>query len=179
MRAVLFTVKYLVKYIGLMTNKAVFFDRDDTLIKDVGYMFDPEDLKYFPRTIETLKVLAENNFELFIVTNQSGVGRGYFTLDQMHKFNDHLQEDLKKQGIEIKDIAFCPHSPEDNCGCRKPLPKMILDLCSKHNIDRDQSFMFGDKDSDLKAGENAGLKSFKIHGRDISEVLKHVASSKF
>lgn len=162
-----------------MRNKAVFFDRDDTLIKDSGYMFETEQLQYFPDTLQTLEALTNRGYQIFIVTNQSGVGRGYFTLDQMHKFNNHLISDLKTKGIMIKDLAYCPHSPEDSCDCRKPSPKLINDLCKKYDIDKSASFMFGDKDSDLNAGLHAGLRSFKIHGRDIAKTIDLLASSKF
>lgn len=161
-----------------MTNKAIFFDRDDTLIMDTGYMYKTCDLKYFPDTISTLRTLLDQNYLIFIVTNQSGVGRGYFTIDQMHKFNQHMLNDLKKQGIEIQEITFCPHAPEDNCECRKPHPKLVNDLCTKYDVDKKNSFMFGDKNSDLEAGENAGLKSFKLHGENIAKVISHVSTSK-
>lgn len=161
-----------------MNKKAIFFDRDDTLIIDQGYMYKTSDLNYFPDTIETLKSLTEQGYLLFIVTNQSGVGRGYFSIDQMHKFNENLIQDLKSKKVIIQDIAFCPHAPDDGCVCRKPRPKMILDLCQKYNIDQSQSFMFGDKQSDLEAGENAKLKSFILHGNDIKDVLSHVLASK-
>lgn len=161
-----------------MKKKAIFFDRDDTLIKDKGYMYKTSDLSYFPNTIQTLKTLLEQNYLLFIVTNQSGVGRGYFNIDQMHNFNSFLLEDLEQKEIKIQDLAFCPHSPEDNCECRKPHPKMILDLVEKHQIDKSASFMFGDKKSDLEAGKNAGVNSFLIHGDNIEEVLTHVSISK-
>lgn len=161
-----------------MTNKAIFFDRDDTLIEDTGYMHKNSDLKYFPKTIEVLQKLKVKGFEIFIVTNQSGVGRGYFDIDKMHKFNSYLIDDLASNGIEIKAIAFCPHAPEENCECRKPKPKLINDLCEKYSIDKSASFMFGDKESDLNAGLNAGVNSFKIHGKELEKVMTIVASAK-
>lgn len=161
-----------------MTIKAVFFDRDDTLIEDKGYMYKTSDLKYFPKTIEVLKQLNAKGFEVFIVTNQSGVGRGFFSLDQMHKFNQFMLDDLNSKGIQVKGITFCPHSPEENCDCRKPKPKLINDLCDEFEVNKSASFMFGDKDSDLLAGQNAGLNSFKVHGRELENVLKLIASSK-
>lgn len=161
-----------------MSNKAIFFDRDDTLIKDLGYMHKVSDLVYFPNTIKTLKTLSEQNYLLFIVTNQSGVGRGYFDIDQMHKFNKNLISDLSAKGVEIKELVFCPHAPEDKCDCRKPHPKMINDLCEKFDVDKSKSFMFGDKESDLWAGKNAGLASFLLHGDNIKDVLSHVLASK-
>lgn len=161
-----------------MKRKAIFFDRDDTLIKDKGYMFDPLDLEFFPKTFEVLRELEEMGFLLFIVTNQSGIGRGLFNVEDMEHFHLHMIQELIDQDIEIVEIAFCPHKPDDLCDCRKPSPKMITDLCAKFLIDKDKSFMFGDKTSDLLAGENAGLKSFIMHGDNLEEVLTHVSSSK-
>jgi histidinol-phosphate phosphatase family protein len=146
-----------------MQNKAIFFDRDDTLIIDKNYMFKPDDLEFFPDTISTLKSLQQAGYLLFIVTNQSGVGRGYFSVDQMHEFNNHMLRDLKSKGIEIKELVFCPHAPDDGCDCRKPSPKLINELCQKYNILKSQSFMVGDKVSDVESGKAAGLKSIGIN----------------
>ncbi len=154
-----------------MGHKAIFFDRDDTLIQDKGYMHDPTDLIFFPESISTLRELQEKGFLLFIVTNQSGIGRGYFQEADMHKFNQHMLAELKTAGIEIKDIVFCPHAPENNCECRKPSPKLINDLCEKYDIDKNLSYMVGDKESDIKAGENAGLTSIKITSGEIKKIL--------
>ena len=149
----------------IMQNMAIFFDRDDTLIVDKGYMFNPSDLAYFPDTIEVLRSLQKKGYLLFIVTNQSGVGRGYFSIDQMHEFNDFMLADLKSHGVEIKELVFCPHSPEDSCDCRKPSPKLINELCDKYRIDRTKSYMIGDKKSDIEAGENDNIKSILISNK--------------
>ena len=153
------------------TYKAIFFDRDDTLIKDEGYMYKTEDLSLFPDTISVLKELQERGFKLFIVTNQSGIGRGFFTEEEMHKFNQNLLETLHNYGVTITDIVFCPHSPEENCDCRKPSPNLINNLCTQYNIDKSLSYMVGDKESDYQAGLNAGLKAIKIKPGSIKEIL--------
>lgn len=145
-----------------MTSKAIFFDRDDTLLHDESYMYKPEQLSFINGTFEALRILQDKGYLLFIVTNQSGIGRGYFEEKDMHHFHKHMLEKLISENINIQEIVFCPHSPEDNCDCRKPSPKLINELCEKYNIDKSQSYMVGDKDSDIKAGENAGMKSFKV-----------------
>lgn len=149
----------------LYTNpmkKGAFFDRDGTLIIDKHYLHDPEQVEYLPGIFEKLKALQEQDYLIFIVTNQSGIGRGYFAEDDMHKVHQKIVADFATQGITISDIAFCPHSPDDNCKCRKPHPKMILDLVEKHQIDQSLSFMVGDKDIDIQAGVNAGMKGIHI-----------------
>ena len=141
-----------------MTQRAVFFDRDATLIEDKHYMHKVEDIVYYSDSFSALKLLQDQNYKIFIVTNQSGIGRGMFTEEQMHEVHKQILADYKDQNIIIEDIAFCPHSPDQKCDCRKPSPKMSLNLASKHNIDLSSSFMVGDKVSDAKAGENAGRR---------------------
>lgn len=140
-----------------MQSKAVFFDRDNTLIIDSDYMHKLEDFKLFPDTISALKTIQAKGYKIFIVTNQSGIGRGYFTEEKMHKFNNHMLKNFEKNDIQVTDIAYCPHSPEDKCECRKPSPKLINELIHKYNIDKSNSYMVGDKLSDAEAGKNAGI----------------------
>lgn len=155
-------------------NKAVFFDRDDTLIKDSGYMYKLEDLEFFPDTFEVLKNLQNKGYLLFIVTNQSGIGRGFYTEEDMHKFNNHMLNKLKEQGIEIKEIAFCPHSPDDDCDCRKPSPKLLNILINKYDIDTNTSWMIGDKKSDCDAGIKANLKTMSVKETVLKSLLNYI-----
>jgi histidinol-phosphate phosphatase family protein len=159
-----------------MNKKALFFDRDNTLIIDTNYMHKLEDLKYFPDTIEVLKRFQDAGYLLFIITNQSGVGRGYFSLEQMHAFNNNMLNDFTKKGVNFTDLAFCPHAPEDNCDCRKPHPKLINDLCDQYQIDKTKSFMVGDKKSDVEAGENAGMTGILFES-DLSAVATNILNS--
>lgn len=154
-----------------MSRKAIFFDRDDTLIIDSNYMHKVEDLKFFGDTFTVLKELQSQGYLLFIVTNQSGIGRGYFNEEDMHNFNNAMLSELSAQGISIKEIVFCPHSPEQNCDCRKPSPKLLNQLCEKYKIDKKQSIMVGDKQSDIDAGKNAGLQSFKVENGNLKDLL--------
>ena len=155
-------------------NKAIFFDRDDTLIVDKNYMYKKEDLEFFSDTFSVLKELQAKGFLLFIVTNQSGIGRGFFKESDMHNFHEHMLNKLKKAGVTITKIAFCPHAPEDMCDCRKPFPKLINQLCEEFSIDRKLSYMVGDKQSDLDAGTNAGIESFNVKGSTLTETLKNL-----
>ncbi len=122
-----------------------------------------EDIEYFTDTFKALQIFESLGFELFIVTNQSGVGRGYFPLENVHQIHKQLQNDLREVKLApFKDFAICPHSPDDNCVCRKPHPKMILDLMTKHKIDPKKSYMIGDKVIDAECGVNAGVQGIIV-----------------
>lgn len=115
-------------------------------------------MEYFPDTMKALQMLQNLGYELYVVTNQSGVGRGYFSLENVYVIHRQLQNDLRENKLTpFKDFAICPHSPEDNCDCRKPSGKMIKDIIEKHHLTPDQCFMVGDKVIDAEAGKNAGI----------------------
>lgn len=152
-----------------MTIGAVFFDRDDTLVKDTGYMYKIADFQWMDGAISALLRLHTENIPIFIATNQGGIGKSLFTLAQMHAFHDHLQEQARTEGIQITDIAFCPHHPEaviaelaQPCSCRKPEPGMLETLAQKWQIDLGASVMIGDKLSDMQAGERAGCHALQL-----------------
>lgn len=140
--------------------KAVFFDRDGTLIYDYGYLSDPAKVRPYKCAKTALKQLADAGYHFFIVSNQSGIGRGYFSKDKAHAVNNRLCRLLAP--IHFDEIVFCPHSPEEKCTCRKPLPKLGLQLIKKYHIDTARSFMIGDKKSDVEFGHNIGCKSILV-----------------
>lgn len=150
-------------------NKAIFLDRDGTIIKDKHYLCDPAGIEFYDDAFEALRLMSAKGYRLFLVTNQSGIGRGMFSEEQMHQVHQELERLLAQQNISLTDIAFCPHSPDEHCSCRKPHPKMILDLMQKHQIST-SSYMIGDKDIDAQAGINA-----QIHGVVIGQ-SQHYAS---
>ena len=141
-------------------NRAVFIDRDGTIIENLRYVYRLEDYRPIPNAIKGLKLLK--HYKLFIVTNQSGIGRGIYTLKDMHKFNKFLLGDLKKQNINIKKIYYCPHSPEENCWCRKPKTKMLEDAQREFKIDLTKSFVVGDMKADIELGKNAGCRTILV-----------------
>lgn len=143
-------------------QKAIFLDRDGTINVDHGYVYQPEKLKFIDGVESSLKKLQDAGYLLIIITNQSGIGRGYFSELDAQKFNDYLINDLIKSNIKINDIYMCPHSPEEACNCRKPSPKFILDAIEKYNINPSKSYMLGDKQSDVESGINAGINAFLI-----------------
>ncbi|MDI6785639.1 MAG: HAD family hydrolase [bacterium] len=152
-----------------MINKAIFLDRDGTLNYDYGYIKDPEKIKLFYEVEISLKLLKSSNFKLIIVSNQSGVARGYMSISQVNLINKCLQEELSKLDISIDEIYICPHHIEGkikkytiDCPCRKPKPGMLLEAKDKFNLDLSQSFLIGDKISDIGAGFNVGCKTVLV-----------------
>ncbi len=139
--------------------KAVFFDRDGTLIheKPGTYLSAPAKVRLYAPVPAALKRLSKAGFTFFIVSNQSGIGRGYFTAKEVNQVHEHLQHLLKP--AQIKEIVFCPHAPEEKCTCRKPGTFLGEQLIKKYNIDPTRSFMVGDKKADVLFGHGIGFKS--------------------
>lgn len=136
---------------------AILFDRDGTLIKDKHYLSDPEGVELLPGVGEALGRLAEQGVRLFLVSNQSGVGRGMFSIDDVHACNNRLVELLAPFGARLDDIVFCPHGPEEHCACRKPGTGMWEELRKRHRLFPDKCYMVGDKEDDMLFAANAGL----------------------
>lgn len=143
-------------------NKAVFLDRDGTINVDFNFVYRVEDLVFIPNVIEALKIFRDAGYLLIVVTNQSGVDRGHYTMKDVDIFHKALSDQLAAEGIEILEYNVCPHLAGANCCCRKPSPHFINEAILKYNIDPKQSFMFGDKVSDIECGENAKVRSFFI-----------------
>lgn len=139
-------------------NRAVFLDRDGTMIADVNYLSRPDQIKIFPATRTGLKKLCDKGFRLFIVSNQSGVGRGYFTMADVDKVNKALSDDLAGDGIRIEKIYIAPEKPEEPSYGRKPSPQFLFDARDEFGLDLSQCFIIGDKLIDLECGWNAGVK---------------------
>lgn len=141
-----------------MTNRAIFLDRDGTLNVDKNYLSNPAELIIIPGTSDALRRLMQAGYRLFIVTNQSGIGRGYYTLADMHAVNEKLCAELAKDGIRFEKIYYAPEAPEEPSRGRKPSPQFLFDARDEFGIDLAQSYMIGDKIIDLECGWNAGVK---------------------
>ena len=139
-------------------NRAVFLDRDGTLITEKNYLRRPEDVVILPGAVAGLKRLGDAGFKLFIVSNQSGVGRGYFTLADVERVNEHLTRELARAGVRLEKIYFAPEAPDQPSRGRKPSPQFLFDARDEFGVDLAQSFMIGDKLLDLECGWNAGVK---------------------
>jgi D-glycero-D-manno-heptose 1,7-bisphosphate phosphatase len=152
-------------------RKAVFLDRDGTLNKDTGYLIDFGDFELLPGVEDALRIFQDLGYRLFVVSNQSGVARGYFTYDAVEALHQRIREHLGKQGLVLDDMIFCPHHTEGKvaaytreCDCRKPAPGMLLELQRKHHLDLTRSYMAGDKLSDAETGVNAGATGIWLTG---------------
>ncbi len=139
-------------------RRAVFLDRDGTLIEEKEYLGDPAGVVVFPGTGPALRRLMDAGYLLFIVTNQAGIGRGYYTVDDMHRENARLCELLAPDGVCFEKIYFAPESPDQPSRGRKPSPQFLLDASDEFGLDLAQSYMIGDKLIDLECGWNAGVK---------------------
>jgi D-glycero-D-manno-heptose 1,7-bisphosphate phosphatase len=138
-----------------LKTKAVFLDRDGVINIDKNYVHKIEDFEFVEEVFEVLKELLKRGYKLFVVTNQSGIGRGYYSEDDFFKLTKYMLETFESKDIEITKVYHCPHSPESNCECRKPKPAMLLRAKDEFNIDMANSIMIGDKKSDIEAGKNA------------------------
>lgn len=143
-------------------NKAIFLDRDGTLIKDKNFLANIKDIKIFKNAFTALKKLQQQGFLLFIVSNQSGISRGYFTKEKAEEINEEIKNIFAKKNILFTDIFFCPHKPEDNCRCRKPAIKLFLQAQKKYKINFKSSYIIGDKVSDMQAGKNIKAKTVLV-----------------
>ena len=142
-----------------MTLSAVLFDRDGTLIVDRHYLGDPEGVELIPGTGEALALLRAAGASTFVISNQSGIGRGYFPESGWHACEKRLGELLEPFGAAVDDERFCPHAPEEACTCRKPDTGMWESLREAHGLDAACCAMVGDKVEDLLFGVNAGLRA--------------------
>jgi D-glycero-D-manno-heptose 1,7-bisphosphate phosphatase len=139
-------------------NRAVFLDRDGTIIEEREFLRDPQQLAVLPGAAAALRRLVKAGFKLFIVSNQSGVGRGYFTVAEVEAVNRHLLQELGREGVRFEKVYFAPESPDVPSRGRKPSPQFLLDARDEFALDLAASYMIGDKLSDLECGWNAGVK---------------------
>ncbi|MEO2083177.1 MAG: HAD family hydrolase [Desulfurobacteriaceae bacterium] len=139
-------------------RKAVFLDRDNTLIYDPGYIHEPEKVVLLPGVGEGLRRLKEAGFILVVISNQSGIGRGYYGEEDFWAVNRRLQELLLPFKVQIDDFLFCPHRPDEGCSCRKPGTELLFRAAEKWKIDLSRSFVIGDKDSDIEMGLRGGCR---------------------
>ena len=146
-------------------KKAVFVDRDGTLNYDNGYTHKISDLKIYEDMVPLLKGYYDRGYIIIVITNQSGINRGYYSVEEMEEFNDKLAEVFIKYGIKIEDFFYCPHTPEEACNCRKPEAGLIHMAVKKYNIDINSSIIIGDSEStDGKLASRLGIKFIKVHG---------------
>lgn len=156
-------VFYIFSTILIHMEKAVFIDRDGVINQDLGkYVTKPEEFIFLNRSIEALKKLHESDYKVIIITNQGGVGKGLYSEKDVEDIHKKMCVILEKEGIKLDGIYYCPHHPKESCGCRKPRLGMVNKAIEEHKIDPKKSFFIGDKTSDVKAGKDAGCKTFLV-----------------
>lgn len=142
--------------------RPVILDRDGTIVIDRGYLDDPAQLEFLPGALEGLRLLRERGHRLVVVTNQSGVGRGRFSLERVEEVHARLGQMLRAAGAAIDGIYYCPHRPEDGCECRKPKPRLALQAASELGFEPAAAVVIGDKSSDIELGRNLGATTMLI-----------------
>ena len=167
-------------------NKAIFLDRDGTINVDRDYIYKIEDFEFLPNVIESLRILQEAGYILIIVTNQSGIGRGYYTEEDFHKLNDWMLQELIRHNVNISKVYFCPHIPDAQieryrilCGCRKPNLGMFRQAIKDFDIDIDASYAIGDKIRDCAICEKTGCTGFLIHSNEKPKIIQSVKLGMF
>lgn len=143
-------------------RKVLILDRDGTLIEERHYLSDPAGVALLPGVGAALREARRLDLGLLVVTNQSGVGRGYFSLDRLAEIHDRLQYLLAEESVELDGIYFCPHTPADDCRCRKPRPGMVEQAAREHGFDPSDAYVVGDKRCDVELGQATGATTFLV-----------------
>lgn len=144
-------------------KKVIFLDRDGTINKDRDYVYLVEQWEWTPGAQEALKKLQSAGYTLTIITNQTSIGHGFYTLEDMHRLNEYMRSELEKVGVQLAAIAFCPHRKDAGCDCRKPKTGMAKQIEAKIGpIDYAASWTVGDKDKDVGFGKGVGTKTALI-----------------
>ena len=143
-------------------TKAVFLDRDGTIIRDIVYLNDPDKIETFTESYEAIKALNANGYLVFLATNQSGVARGIVDENILKKINAMITQDFKNHGAIITESFYCPHAVDAGCLCRKPNPGMLKTAALRHGVDLAHSWMIGDRMTDVVAGRNAGCQTILL-----------------
>jgi D-glycero-D-manno-heptose 1,7-bisphosphate phosphatase len=173
--------------------RAVFLDRDGTInvgIPTYERVDSVDKVEILPGVLEGLSVLAKLDYGVFFVTNQAGLAEGLITLDDFNAINNRVMELIESSGIKIIETYVCPHGEKDNCDCRKPKPKLLIDAAKKYKIDLTASWMIGDRLSDIQTGTNAGTKTILVQtgslleapeanhaAANLIEAIKYIASN--
>jgi D-glycero-D-manno-heptose 1,7-bisphosphate phosphatase len=144
------------------TGKVVILDRDGTLVVDRGYLDDPAGLEFEPGAAEGMQWLYSHGCRLIVITNQSGIGRGLFTLDRLEAMNARLNVMVEEAGARLEGIYHCPHAPDTGCACRKPALGLLMRAASDLDFDPGSVIMIGDKESDMEFGRRAGARTILI-----------------
>lgn len=149
-------------------NRALFLDRDGTIIEDREYMRDPALVRLLPGAADALSKLAREGWKLIVISNQSGVGRDLIAPDEMRAVQTRFEKLMQAASAPIDASYFCLHAPEDGCPCRKPSPLLVEQAAREHAIDLAESFMIGDREADIQCGRNAGCSTIWLRNTTFS-----------
>ena len=143
-----------------MLKKALYLDRDGVINIEKDYLYKIEEFEFMDGIVELIQYYQNRGYLIIVVTNQSGIARGYYSDNDFDKLTKWMIREFKKSGVDIKDVFYCPHHPEisGECDCRKPKPGMLHEASLKYDIDLASSIIIGDKERDIEAGLNAGLR---------------------
>jgi D-glycero-D-manno-heptose 1,7-bisphosphate phosphatase len=154
-----------------MSQVALFLDRDGVINADHGYVVKPEDFDFFDEIFEVVAAANRTGYLTIVVTNQAGIGRGYYSESDFHRLTEWMCQQFSKRGVHIDEVYFCPFHPEHGVGnyrqdseCRKPAPGMLLQAAKEYDIDLKRSVLVGDKPSDIEAGQKAGVGTLLYYG---------------
>jgi D-glycero-D-manno-heptose 1,7-bisphosphate phosphatase len=155
-----------------MSIKTIFLDRDGVINKEKGYIFKKDDFEFIDGVFSACQYLLKLGYEIIVITNQSGISRGYYRDLDFVKLNSWMINQFKLKKIKILDTFYCPHLPEANCKCRKPKPGMLLEAKKKYGINMEKSWLIGDKEEDIIAANKSGIKNTIIvrSGHKIDEL---------
>ena len=163
----------------MQQRQAVFFDRDGVLNVDHGYVYCQQDFEWMPGAIEAIRFLNNHSYQVFVITNQSGIARGFYKEEDVQLLHQFMNEELQKQGAHIDAFYYCPHHVDGtvaeyqkSCTCRKPKPGMIRRALEEWSLDNKHSFMIGDKPSDVEAAKAAGMAGYLFTGGNLYEFIK-------
>lgn len=164
-----------------MVRKAVFFDRDGVLNVDKAYLYKIEELEWVDGAVEAVAYLTRLGYLVFVVTNQSGIARGYYTVAEMEMLHRYMAAEIAAGGGKIEKFYYCPHLPTGtvteyavDCDCRKPKPGLILQALQEYAVDMEKSFLIGDKKRDVEAAEAAGIKGYLFEQGDLLDFVKRI-----
>lgn len=164
-------------------NKAVFLDRDGTINVEKNYLYKIDDFEFLPRALDGMKMLCDAGYLLIIITNQSGIARGYYTEKDYEKLTDHIRQECADHGVKLADVLYCPHLkgatvPEYDCecDCRKPATGLFKQAIEKYDIDLSESYAIGDKMRDLTICNDAGCRGYLIGRKDDTESSENIES---
>ena len=165
-----------------MAIKTIFLDRDGVINEEVNYLYQIENFKFIDGVFEACLHFQRLNYKIIIVSNQSGIARGYYSEKDYKKLTSWMLNQFELKSISILGAFYCPHDPDSQCNCRKPKPGMLIDAKHKHNISMDESWMIGDKESDISAANNAGIKKTILvksgHENDaLNSNARHIVNS--